>query len=65
LLLDFALISSYHTRSAMGSTSTILVGSVGVIRSALLISGMMLMSFGTSDMSGLANSELIGGYRIS
>jgi predicted dienelactone hydrolase len=41
------------------------VGSVGVIRSALLISGMMLMSFGTSAMSGLANSELIGGYRIS
>ncbi len=49
----------------MGSMSTILVGSVGVIRSALLISGMMLMSFGTSDMSGLAYSELIGGDRIN
>jgi hypothetical protein len=29
----------------MGSMSTILVDSVGVIRSALLISGMMLMNF--------------------
>jgi hypothetical protein len=65
LLLDFALISSYHTRSAMGSMSTILVGSVGVARSALLISAMKPMGFRAADMIELANSELIGGYRIS
>jgi hypothetical protein len=45
----------------MRSMSTILVGSVGGVRSALLISAMKPMGFRTADMSELANSELIGG----
>jgi hypothetical protein len=45
----------------MGSTSTILVGSVGVARSALLVLVTMPMSFRKADTSELANSELIGG----